>query len=142
MKFDQDLCGTCDMNSTLGSVVPLAMFYDFISSKSSSGSILQATSSLKASLSSFASITSTVVFNRVGGLEKFIIRNKGRTKNLRSCYWMVGPKRGNGLNLSLFQALRAKNCIGYLDLEKHTYVRQNVTRAVKKITAPRPIWTC
>ena len=24
--FDQDLCGTCDMNSTLGSVVPLAMF--------------------------------------------------------------------------------------------------------------------
>ena len=26
MKFDQNLCGTCDMNSTLGSVVPLAMF--------------------------------------------------------------------------------------------------------------------
>ena len=26
MKFDQDLCGTCDINSTLGSVVPLAMF--------------------------------------------------------------------------------------------------------------------
>ena len=26
LKFDQDLCGTCDMNSTLGSVVPLAMF--------------------------------------------------------------------------------------------------------------------
>ena len=26
MKFDQDLCATCDMNSTLGSVVPLAMF--------------------------------------------------------------------------------------------------------------------
>ena len=26
MKFDQDLCETCDMNSTLGSVVPLAMF--------------------------------------------------------------------------------------------------------------------
>ena len=24
--LDQDLCGTCDMNSTLGSVVPLAMF--------------------------------------------------------------------------------------------------------------------
>ena len=22
----EDLCGTCDMNSTLGSVVPLAMF--------------------------------------------------------------------------------------------------------------------
>ena len=28
MKFDQDLCATCDMNSTLGSVVPLAMFYN------------------------------------------------------------------------------------------------------------------
>ena len=29
MKFDQDLCTrTCDMNSTLGSVVPLAMFWD------------------------------------------------------------------------------------------------------------------
>ena len=27
MKFDQDLCATCDMNSTLGSVVPLAMFH-------------------------------------------------------------------------------------------------------------------
>ena len=27
MKFDQDLCGTCDMNSTLGSAVPLAMFH-------------------------------------------------------------------------------------------------------------------
>ena len=27
MKFDQDLCATCDMNSTLGSVVPLAMFF-------------------------------------------------------------------------------------------------------------------
>ena len=27
LKFDQDLCGTCDMNSTLGSVVPLAMFH-------------------------------------------------------------------------------------------------------------------
>ena len=26
MKFDQDLCATCDMNSTPGSVVPLAMF--------------------------------------------------------------------------------------------------------------------
>ena len=26
MKFDQDLCGTRDMNSILGSVVPLAMF--------------------------------------------------------------------------------------------------------------------
>ena len=26
MKFDQDLCATYDMNSTLGSVVPLAMF--------------------------------------------------------------------------------------------------------------------
>ena len=26
MKFDQDLCATCDMNSILGSVVPLAMF--------------------------------------------------------------------------------------------------------------------
>ena len=26
MKFAQDLCGICDMNSTLGSVVPLAMF--------------------------------------------------------------------------------------------------------------------
>ena len=26
LKFDQDLCGICDMNSTLGSVVPLAMF--------------------------------------------------------------------------------------------------------------------
>ena len=26
LKFDQDLCGACDMNSTLGSVVPLAMF--------------------------------------------------------------------------------------------------------------------
>ena len=26
MKFDQDLCATCDMNSALGSVVPLAMF--------------------------------------------------------------------------------------------------------------------
>ena len=26
MKFDQDLCATCDMNLTLGSVVPLAMF--------------------------------------------------------------------------------------------------------------------
>ena len=25
--FDQDLCGTCDMNLTLGSVVPLAMFF-------------------------------------------------------------------------------------------------------------------
>ena len=25
LKFDQDLCGICDMNSTLGSVVPLAM---------------------------------------------------------------------------------------------------------------------
>ena len=25
-EFDQDLCGTCDLNSTLGSVVPLAMF--------------------------------------------------------------------------------------------------------------------
>ena len=29
MKFDQDLCATCDMNSTLGSVVPLAMFYSW-----------------------------------------------------------------------------------------------------------------
>ena len=27
MKFYQDLCETCDMNSTLGSVVPLAMFF-------------------------------------------------------------------------------------------------------------------
>ena len=27
LKFDQDLCGTCDMNSTLRSVVPLAMFH-------------------------------------------------------------------------------------------------------------------
>ena len=27
MKFDQDLCGTSDMNSTLGSVVRLAMFF-------------------------------------------------------------------------------------------------------------------
>ena len=26
LKFDQDLCGICDMNSTLVSVVPLAMF--------------------------------------------------------------------------------------------------------------------
>ena len=26
LKLNQDLCGTCDMNSTLGSVVPLAMF--------------------------------------------------------------------------------------------------------------------
>ena len=26
MKFDQDLYATCDMNSTLGSVVPLALF--------------------------------------------------------------------------------------------------------------------
>ena len=26
LKFDHDLCGTCDMNSTLVSVVPLAMF--------------------------------------------------------------------------------------------------------------------
>ena len=26
LKFDQDLCGTCDMSSTLGSVVPLAVF--------------------------------------------------------------------------------------------------------------------
>ena len=26
MKFYQDLCETCDMNSTLGSVMPLAMF--------------------------------------------------------------------------------------------------------------------
>ena len=26
MKFDQDFCATCDMNSTRGSVVPLAMF--------------------------------------------------------------------------------------------------------------------
>ena len=26
LKYDQDLCGTCDMNSTLGSFVPLAMF--------------------------------------------------------------------------------------------------------------------
>ena len=26
-KFDQDLCLNFDMNSTLGSVVPLAMFY-------------------------------------------------------------------------------------------------------------------
>ena len=26
MKFDRDLCGNCDINSTLGSVVPLAMF--------------------------------------------------------------------------------------------------------------------
>ena len=25
LKFDQDLCGICDMNSILGSVVPLAM---------------------------------------------------------------------------------------------------------------------
>ena len=29
MKFDQDLCATCDMNSTLGSVVPLAMFWQY-----------------------------------------------------------------------------------------------------------------
>ena len=29
LKFDQDLCGTCDMNATLGSVVPLAMFRHF-----------------------------------------------------------------------------------------------------------------
>ena len=27
LKFDQDLRGTCDMNLTLGSVVPLAMFF-------------------------------------------------------------------------------------------------------------------
>ena len=26
LKFDQDLCKTCDINSSLGSVVPLAMF--------------------------------------------------------------------------------------------------------------------
>ena len=26
LKFDQDLCGTFDLKSTLGSVVPLAMF--------------------------------------------------------------------------------------------------------------------
>ena len=29
LKFDQDLCGACDMNSTLGSVVTLAMFLYF-----------------------------------------------------------------------------------------------------------------
>ena len=28
LMFDQDLCGICDMNSTLGSVVPLAMFLE------------------------------------------------------------------------------------------------------------------
>ena len=34
--FDQDLCGTCDMNSTLRSVVLLAMFFKiFLHSKSS-----------------------------------------------------------------------------------------------------------
>ena len=33
MKFDQDFCGTCDMNSTLGSVVPLAMFFVWWSRK-------------------------------------------------------------------------------------------------------------
>ena len=27
LKFDQDLCATCDMNSTLGSAVPLAMSF-------------------------------------------------------------------------------------------------------------------
>ena len=27
LKFDQDLCTSCDMNSNLASVVPLAMFY-------------------------------------------------------------------------------------------------------------------
>ena len=27
MKFDQDFCGRYDMNSTLGYVVPLAIFY-------------------------------------------------------------------------------------------------------------------
>ena len=27
MTLDQDICATCDMNSTLGSVVPLAMFH-------------------------------------------------------------------------------------------------------------------
>ena len=27
LKFDQDLCGTCDMNASLESVLPLAMFY-------------------------------------------------------------------------------------------------------------------
>ena len=32
LKFDQDLCGTCDMNSTLGSVVLLAMFLDALAS--------------------------------------------------------------------------------------------------------------
>ena len=30
MKFDQDLCGTCIMNSSLGSVVPLAPLTMFI----------------------------------------------------------------------------------------------------------------
>ena len=34
LKFDQDLCGTCDMNSTLGSVVPLAMFSSKLTFKS------------------------------------------------------------------------------------------------------------
>ena len=29
-SFDQDLCLTFDMNSTLGSVVPLAMFFLFV----------------------------------------------------------------------------------------------------------------
>ena len=29
-RFDQDLCRTCDMNSTLGSVVPLAMFLNLV----------------------------------------------------------------------------------------------------------------
>jgi len=40
-----------------------------------------------------------------------------------------------------FSQLCAKNSTNYLDLEKQTYVREKVTRAVKKITAPRPIWT-
>ena len=31
LKFDQDLYGTCDMNSTLGSVAPLAMFLNLAS---------------------------------------------------------------------------------------------------------------
>ena len=46
MKFDQDLCATCDMNSTLGSVVPLALFemltdFSFFSSLLAQGGLRQ-----------------------------------------------------------------------------------------------------
>ena len=67
---------------------------------------------------------------------------KAEQKILDHAIGWLGRKEEMGWICLFFRLyVQRTRCIGYLDLEKQTYVRQNVTRAVKKITAPRPIWT-